>query len=97
MIGEEAENIYFITKLKLYADNLFITLNNEYKQRDRNIRRGGRSTIETLVMLGEPNYEAEAETNISIEKELTSGVAIGGGGMGVQCPLVKGFAPSVNF
>jgi hypothetical protein len=85
--GEEAENIYFITKLKLYAGNLFITLNNEYKQRDCNIRRGGRSTIETLVMLGEPNYEAEAETNISIEKELTSGVATRGGHGGAMPPL----------
>jgi len=84
--GEEAENIYFITKLKLYADNLFVTLNNEYKQRDRNIRRGGRSIIETLIMLGEPNDEAEADTNISIEKELTSGVATGRGGHGCAMP-----------
>jgi hypothetical protein len=26
-----------------------------------------------------------------------SGVATGGGGTGVQCPPVTGFAPSVNF
>ena len=54
----------------IYAGDIFLTNDNQYKQRDWNIRRGGRSVPETLIMLGEPNYEAKA--NISIEKDLSS-------------------------
>ena len=54
----------------IYAGDIFLTKDNQYKQRDWNIRRGGRSTPETLTMLGEPNYETKV--NISIEKDLTS-------------------------
>ncbi|CAF0878760.1 unnamed protein product [Rotaria sordida] len=67
MVAIEAEP--FSYKNGIYAGDVFITVKNEYKQRDWNIRRGGRSTPETLIMLGEPNYEAKA--NISIEQELT--------------------------
>jgi hypothetical protein len=67
MAAIEAEP--FSYKNGIYAGDLFVTFSNEYKQRDWNIRRGGRSAPETLIMLGESNYEAKA--NISIEKELT--------------------------
>lgn len=67
MVSIEAEP--FSYKNGIYAGDLFITKNNEYKQRDWNIRRGGRSSPESLLMSGEPNYEAKV--NISIEQELT--------------------------
>ncbi|CAF2258188.1 unnamed protein product [Rotaria magnacalcarata] len=67
MIAIEAEP--FSYKNGIYAGDIFLTVNNEYKQRDWNIRRGGRSSPETFIMLGEPNYEAKV--NISIPKELT--------------------------
>ena len=66
----EIEAKPFAYKNGIYAGDLFITPDKKYKQRDWNIRRGGRSTPETLTMLGEANYEAKA--NVSIEKELTS-------------------------
>ena len=68
MVAIEAEP--FSYRNGIYAGDLFITRQHEYKQRDWNIRRGGRSTPESLIILGEPNYEAQV--NISISKELTS-------------------------
>jgi hypothetical protein len=67
MVAIEAEP--FAYKNGIYAGDLFINTKNEYKQRDWNIRRGGRSTPESLVMLGEPNYQLKI--NVSIEKELS--------------------------
>ena len=67
MVTIEAE--LFSYRNGIYAGDLFITRQREYKQRDWNIRRGGRSTPETLIMLGKPNYEAK--TSISIDNELS--------------------------
>ncbi|CAF4963341.1 unnamed protein product, partial [Rotaria socialis] len=52
MVAIEAEP--FSYKNGIYAGDIFLTVNNEYKQRDWNIRRGGRSSPETFIMLGEP-------------------------------------------
>jgi hypothetical protein len=52
----------------IYAGDLFIsTTNREHKQRDWNIRRGGRSTPETLLMIEKykVNYECKIILNIS--------------------------------
>jgi hypothetical protein len=67
MVAIEAEP--FSYKNGIYAGDLFVNVKKEYKQRDWNIRRGGRSTPESLVMLGEPNYQLKF--SISIEKELS--------------------------
>jgi len=52
----------------IYAGDLFISnINREQKQRDWNIRRGGRSTPETLIMINEyeVNYECKVTLNIN--------------------------------
>ena len=54
----------FSYKNGIYAGDLFITRQHGLKQRDWNIRRGGRSAPESLTMLGEPNYEAKATVNV---------------------------------
>ncbi|CAF3343868.1 unnamed protein product [Rotaria socialis] len=43
----------------IYAGDLFITKDAQLKQRDWNIRRGGRSSPETLIIFGMPNYETK--------------------------------------
>ncbi|UJR25757.1 hypothetical protein I4U23_007111 [Adineta vaga] len=43
----------------IYAGDLFVTKDGCYKQRDWNIRRGGRSSPESLVIFGMPNYETK--------------------------------------
>jgi hypothetical protein len=51
----------------IYAGDLFISkLDGKHKQRDWNIRRGGRSTPETLTMINEydVNYECKVILNI---------------------------------
>ncbi|CAF4922820.1 unnamed protein product [Rotaria sp. Silwood1] len=67
MVAIEAEP--FSYRNGIYAGDIFVTVKNEYKQRDWNIRRGGRSTPESLIMLDESNYETKV--NISIQQELT--------------------------
>ena len=67
MVTIEAEP--FSYKNGIYAGDLFITRQHEFKQRDWNIRRGGRSAPESLTMLGEPNYEAKA--TVSVDRQLT--------------------------
>jgi hypothetical protein len=52
----------------IYAGDLFISkINREHKQRDWNIRRGGRSTPETLIMINdyEVNYECKVILNLN--------------------------------
>jgi len=43
----------------IYAGDLFVTKDGRHKQRDWNIRRGGRSSPESLVIFGIPNYETK--------------------------------------
>jgi hypothetical protein len=52
----------------IYAGDLFVSKSKrEYKQRDWNIRRGGRSTPETLIMFNEyqVNYECKVIINLN--------------------------------
>ena len=50
----------------VYAGDLFLSkTNREHKQRDWNIRRGGRSTPETLVILD--NYQVNYECKVMID------------------------------
>ena len=67
MVSIEAEP--FSYKNGIYAGDLFITRRHGYKQRDWNIRRGGRSAPESLTMLGEPNYEVKA--TVTVERQLS--------------------------
>jgi hypothetical protein len=53
----------------IYAGDLFISkIDQKHKQRDWNIRRGGRSTPETLLMINEyqVNYECKIILNINL-------------------------------
>jgi hypothetical protein len=68
MVTIEAEP--FSYRHGIYAGDLFINRHREYKQRDWNIRRGGRSTPESLIMFGEPNYEAKV--NIFVQENLSN-------------------------
>ena len=43
----------------IYAGDLFVTKDGCLKQRDWNIRRGGRSSPESLIIFGMPNYETK--------------------------------------
>lgn len=43
----------------IYAGDLFISKDGRHKQRDWNIRRGGRSSPEALTIFGIPNYETK--------------------------------------
>jgi len=49
----------------IYAGDLFITKDGRHKQRDWNIRRGGRSSPESLVIFGMPNYETKVTIPLS--------------------------------
>ena len=40
-----------------YSADLFVTSDNELKLRDWNLRRGGHSAPESLIIFGMPNYE----------------------------------------
>ena len=40
-----------------YSTDLFVTSDNELKLRDWNLRRGGHSAPESLIIIGAPNYE----------------------------------------
>jgi len=43
----------------IYAGDLFVTKDGCHKQRDWNIRRGGRSSPESMIIFGMPNYETK--------------------------------------
>ncbi|CAF4094867.1 unnamed protein product [Adineta steineri] len=49
----------------IYAGDLFVTKDGRHKQRDWNIRRGGRSSPESLVIFGMPNYETKVTISMS--------------------------------
>ncbi len=49
----------------IYAGDLFVTKDGRHKQRDWNIRRGGRSSPESLVIFGMPNYETKVTIALS--------------------------------
>jgi len=57
----------------VYAGDLFLSQNqHEHKQRDWNIRRGGRSTPETLIMFDEYEYNYECKIMIQLNTILDS-------------------------
>jgi hypothetical protein len=43
----------------IYAGDLFVMKDGCHKQRDWNLRRGGRSSPESLIIFGMPNYETK--------------------------------------
>jgi hypothetical protein len=53
------ESSEFGYKNGIYAGDLFVTKDSCHKQRDWNIRRGGRSSPESLIIFGMPNYETK--------------------------------------
>ncbi|CAF3687010.1 unnamed protein product [Adineta steineri] len=57
MVALEATE--FSYKNGIYAGDLFITKDNQHKQRDWNIRRGGRSSPESMTIFGMANYETK--------------------------------------
>ncbi|CAF1132284.1 unnamed protein product [Adineta steineri] len=59
----------------IYAGDLFITKDGCFKQRDWNIRRGGRSSPESLIIFGMPNYETKVIlplADFGLNKQLTN-------------------------
>lgn len=62
MINLEASEFGYTNGI--YAGDLFVTKNDCYKQRDWNIRRGGRSTPESLIIFGMPNYETKVTLSL---------------------------------
>jgi hypothetical protein len=48
----------------IYAGDLFVTQEGCHKQRDWNIRRGGRSSPESLIIFGMPNYETKVTLSL---------------------------------
>jgi hypothetical protein len=55
MVAIEAEPLSY--KNGTYSTDLFVTAANELKLRDWNLRRGGHSAPESLIIFGMPNYE----------------------------------------
>ncbi|CAF0879990.1 unnamed protein product [Rotaria sp. Silwood1] len=49
----------------IYAGDLFVTKDGRHKQRDWNIRRGGRSSPESLIIFGMPNYETKVNLSLA--------------------------------
>ena len=66
MVEIEAEPLGY--RNGIYAGDLFITTDRQYKQRDWNIRRGGRSSPESLTIFGQSNYELKV--NVTIQEDL---------------------------
>lgn len=59
----------------IYAGDLFVTKDGCLKQRDWNIRRGGRSSPESLIIFGMPNYETKVILcleDFDLNKKLTN-------------------------
>lgn len=63
MVSFEASEFGY--KNGIYAGDLFVTKDGRHKQRDWNIRRGGRSSPESLVIFGMPNYETKVTIPMS--------------------------------
>ncbi|CAF0939101.1 unnamed protein product [Adineta steineri] len=55
MVKIEAEPLSY--KNGTYSTDLFVTSDNQLKLRDWNLRRGGHSAPESLIIFGMPNYE----------------------------------------
>ena len=55
MVKIEAEPLSY--RNGTYSADLFVTSSNELKLRDWNLRRGGHSAPESLIVFGMPNYE----------------------------------------
>ncbi|CAF1386943.1 unnamed protein product [Rotaria sordida] len=49
----------------IYAGDLFVTKDDRHKQRDWNIRRGGRSSPESLIVFGMSNYETKVALSLA--------------------------------
>ncbi|CAF2409741.1 unnamed protein product [Rotaria sp. Silwood2] len=49
----------------IYAGDLFVTKDGRHKQRDWNIRRGGRSSPESLIVFGMSNYETKVTLSLA--------------------------------
>lgn len=62
MIQLEADEFGY--KNGIYAGDLFVTKDGRLVQRDWNIRRGGRSSPESLIIFGAPNYETKVILNL---------------------------------
>ncbi|CAF0855495.1 unnamed protein product [Adineta ricciae] len=59
----------------IYAGDLFVTKDGCLKQRDWNIRRGGRSSPESMIIFGMPNYETKVILpleDFDLNKKLTN-------------------------
>jgi hypothetical protein len=63
MVAFEASEFGY--KNGIYAGDLFVTKDGRHKQRDWNIRRGGRSSPESLVIFGMSNYETKVTLPMS--------------------------------
>ncbi|CAF0868157.1 unnamed protein product [Adineta steineri] len=63
MVALEATKLGY--KNGIYAGDLFVMKDNQHKQRDWNIRRGGRSSPESLTIFGIPNYETRVTLQMS--------------------------------
>jgi hypothetical protein len=59
------ESSEFGYKNGIYAGDLFLTKDGCHKQRDWNIRRGGRSSPESLIIFGMPNYETKVHLSLN--------------------------------
>jgi hypothetical protein len=58
MVRLEAQEFAYFNGI--YAGDLFVTREGRHKQRDWNIRRGGRSAPESMTLFGMSNYETKA-------------------------------------
>lgn len=59
----------------IYAGDLFVTKDGRHKQRDWNIRRGGRSSPESMIIFGMPSYETKvtlAMSDFGLNKQLSN-------------------------
>lgn len=73
MINFEAEQFGYYNGI--YAGDLFVTKDGQHKQRDWNIRRGGRSSPESMTIFGMPNYETKVTISMvdfDLDQKLTN-------------------------
>jgi hypothetical protein len=63
MVAFEATEFGY--KNGIYAGDLFVTKDGRHKQRDWNIRRGGRSSPESLAAFGIPTYETKVTLSMA--------------------------------
>jgi hypothetical protein len=63
MVAFEASEFGY--KNGIYAGDLFVTKDGRHKQRDWNIRRGGRSSPESFAAFGIPTYETKVTLSMT--------------------------------